>query len=141
MVTRIDRLESSVLGPVPVFDRWKRVRRGPAAVELARDCEHGVADRLGGETAAIETPEPPIARVNRGVRAVVLARQPVGARQQDLAVQILDRPAASDQSGGQPVEKLGMAGRLTANAEVGRGRDDAPAEVMLPDPVGDHPGG
>ena len=52
----------------------------------------------------------------------------------------LDRPAAGDEPGREPVEQLGMARRLAADAEVRRRRDDPPAEVVLPDPVDHHPG-
>ena len=40
---------------------------------------------------------------------------------------------------GQPVEQLGVAGRLALQAEVLAGRDDPGPEVGLPDPVDDRP--
>ena len=52
----------------------------------------------------------------------------------------LDRPAAGDESGGEPVEQLGMGRRLAAEPEIGRRGDDPPAEVVLPDPVDHHAG-
>ena len=55
-------------------------------------------------------------------------------------MQALDRPAAGDEFRRQPVEQLGVAGRLASDAEVGRRRHDSPAEMVLPDPVGHHPG-
>ena len=52
----------------------------------------------------------------------------------------LDRPAAGDEPGGEPVEQLGMSRRLAAEPEIGRRGDDPPAEVVLPDPVDHHAG-
>ena len=52
---------------------------------------------------------------------------------------LIDQPRG-DEPGGEPVEQFGMTRRFAAEAEVGRGRDDPPAEVVLPDPVDHHPG-
>ena len=62
----------------------------------------------------------------------------VGRGQHDLAVQRLDRPAGGDESAGQPVEQLGVAGPFAQDAEVAGGGDQPPAEVVLPDPVDHH---
>ncbi len=52
-------------------------------------------------------------------------------------MQWLEAPTRSHQFGGQPVEQLGMAGCLTHDAKIVRGRDEPLAEVELPDPVDD----
>ena len=57
--------------------------------------------------------------------------------------QLVDRlepPAAADQLGGEPVEQFGVRRPLALRAEVAGRGDDPPAEVVLPEPVDDHPG-
>ena len=44
------------------------------------------------------------------------------------------------QFGSQPVEQLRVSRFPAGKAKVVRGGDDAAAEVVLPEPVGDHPG-
>ena len=85
-------------------------------------------------------PEPAIVGIERGIARVEIARELIGLREHDLAVDRLDRPAAGDEPGGEPVEQLGMTRRLAAEPEVGRRGDDSPAEVVLPDPVDHHAG-
>ena len=41
--------------------------------------------------------------------------------------------------GGEPVDQLGMRRPLAQGAEVAGGLDQAPAEVVQPDPVDEHP--
>ena len=68
------------------------------------------------------------------------ARLPVDRRGQDQAVQRLGAPARAHQLGGQELEQLGMSRRRAGVAQVvGRG-GQAGAEMVLPDPVGQHPG-
>src|SRR5581483_9724178 len=53
-------------------------------------------------------------------------------------MELLHRPAALDEAAGEPVEQLGVRGRLAAGAEiVGRG-DDAASEMPLPDAIDHH---
>ena len=55
-------------------------------------------------------------------------------------VQRLDVPAGADELGGQPVEQLGVAGRLALHAEVLGGLHQAGAEELLPGAVDRHAG-
>src|SRR5205085_11337077 len=66
-----------------------------------------------------------------------LPRLLVRRRQQDFAVQRLDRPAGGEALR-QVVEQLGVRRRLAELAEVARGADEALAEVVLPDAVDHH---
>src|SRR4051794_40485063 len=86
-------------------------------------------------------PEPPVTGVDQGVLLVKIAGKLVRPREQDLPVQVFDAPAARDEPGGQPVEELGMAWGFAANSEVRRRRHYAPAEMVLPDAIDDHPSG
>ena len=72
--------------------------------------------------------------------AAALGRLAIGRRGQDQPVQRLEVPALSHEFGRQPVEQLGMAGRLAQAAEVARRARQPPPEMVLPDPVDDHPG-
>ena len=69
------------------------------------------------------------------------ARLPVGAGEDDLAMEGLQRPAAGDEAGGQVVEQVRVRRRLAELAEVARGRHQRSAEVPAPDPVDDDPPG
>ena len=61
-----------------------------------------------------------------------------GLREENAAVQFLERPAVGHKGGREPVEQLGMRRSHAVAAEI-VGRIDQPgAEVMLPDAVDDH---
>ena len=53
-------------------------------------------------------------------------------------MQRLEPPAGGHKLGGQPVEQLGMAGRVAHDAEIVRRGDEPLAKMELPDPVDDH---
>ena len=95
---------------------------------------------FGVEPLPRKPPEPSVLGVDGRVARVEIARELIGLREDDLALDGLDRPAARDEPLRQPVEQLGMARRLAADPEIGRRGDDAPAEVVLPDPVDHHAG-
>ena len=112
---------------------------GRGEVELSAGEEDGVADGLGLEAAEGHAPEEAVAGVGRKagregsvVGATGLA---VGLREDDLAVQAFDPPAAFDEIGGEPVEQFGVAGGFAVGAEVAGGADEASAEMVLPDAV------
>ena len=120
----------------------RRADARPARLEIqaAADGQDRVADLLGRQPAHREPPEPAVARVLGQARRRRPRRHAVGAREQDQPVHPLDPPAAVHELGGQPVEQFGMRRRLAELAEVvGRGHD-APAEVVLPEPVDHAPG-
>ena len=67
-------------------------------------------------------------------------RLPVGRRRDDQPVQRLEPPALGVDLAGQPVEELGMGRQAPHRAEVTRGIHDPDAKVIVPQPVGQHPG-
>ena len=113
-------------------------------VELAADGEHGVADLLGVEPMDHPLPDQSILRVHRAGRGELRLRPPgrlaVRRRGQDHPMDRLPAPPSGHELARQPVEQLGMAGRLPQPAEVAGSADQAASEVILPDPVDDHPG-
>src|SRR3954468_16937716 len=56
-------------------------------------------------------------------------------------MQLLERPSRGDEATREEVEQLGVARPLSHAAEVAGGADQASAEVALPDPVNQDPGG
>ena len=52
----------------------------------------------------------------------------------------LQAPAATDKLTGEPLEELRVGGRIGLGAEIAWGRDQAGAEILLPDPVDDDAG-
>ena len=110
-------------------------------VERAGRGEHGIADRLRLELPAVLPPEILVVAVDRGTVFPCRARLPVGGARDDQTVEALERAAAVAEFRRQPVEQVGVRGRGTHASEVTRRRDDAPAEVILPDTVDDRPPG
>ncbi len=141
VVGRINRLECVVLGPVPGLDRRERVR---ARARFDRDCRRRPAWRRGSTRRRAAAAESARASDCRG-RARHRARRDRSraGRSARAAISrwiaLIDQPRG-DESGREPVEQLGMARRFAAEPEVGRRRDDSPAEVVLPDPVDHHAG-
>ncbi len=62
----------------------------------------------------------------------------VGLRRHDQPVHLFDAPVLLHQLDGQPVQKLRMRRTLAHLADVIRCREDAAAEVVLPDAVRGH---
>ena len=56
-------------------------------------------------------------------------------------MEILDRPTAFDEAGGEVVEEFGVSGRGGHVAEVVGGGDEPGAEVLLPDAIHEDAGG
>ena len=109
-------------------------------VQLAACRQHRVADLLGVQTARIEAPEVLVGRIRLrrpGGHAAVCGL-PVGGGEQNLALQALQAPAAGEETLRQVVEQLRMRRRLAEPAEIVRGLDEAAAEQVVPDAVGDH---
>ena len=104
--------------------RSRDARPADPRLELAADGEHGVADLLGIEPLDVRFQSSrfsgSIRRADGQSRRRPLRRLPVGRRGQDQPVHRLQLPAPRDELGRQPVEQLGMAGRLAQPAEVAR---------------------
>src|SRR3954468_13281398 len=96
----------------------KRMRAAGSAVGVATDGQKRVTNRFGIEPAASVAPHELIAWIGLGAGLVVLAGQLISAREHDLAMQLLDRPAAVDELLGEIVEQLRMRGRLALLAEI-----------------------
>ena len=71
--------------------------------------------------------------------SAALGRLAIRRRGHDQPVQRLEPPAARHELARQPVEQLGMRRRLAQPAEVARCGHEPLAEMILPDPVDDHP--
>ena len=118
---------------------------GPPALGFSRPETASMASRISSavEPAAGELPEQAVLRVapSRPRRpSERSARLAVGVAQHDQPVDRLEPPAALDERRRQPVEQLGMAGAVALGAEVVDRLDQPRAEVVLPEPVDDHPG-
>ena len=109
-------------------------------VQAARDGQQAVADRLAVEPPPILPPEQRVLGVGRPARPVRTRRLAVGRARDDQPVHRLQAPAARDELGRQPVEQLRVRGFVAHRAEVAGGADEAPAEVVLPEPVDHHAG-
>ena len=101
-----------------------------------------VADRLAVE------PLPILAAEEQGSRdpqpwpsRSVTDDWPIRRAGDDQPVHRLQAPASADQLGGQPVQQLGVRRLFAHRAEVAGRGDESAAEMMLPEPVDDHPRG
>ena len=102
--------------------------------------EHAVAHRSRRRAAADGTATD--SRFSGSVFSVAAViedrRHLVGLGRHHQLVDLLDAPAAVHELDRQPVEQLRMRRLLAHLAEVVERRDDAAAEVMLPEPIDDH---
>ena len=92
-----------------------------------RSAECGM--RNGGGTIGFRIPNSEF-RISRAL--------PVGRARHDELVHGLHVPARADEFCGEPVEQLGMRGRLALCAEVLRRRDEARAKKHFPETVHRH---
>src|SRR5437762_2207269 len=76
--------------------------------------------------------------VNAWIGLVDDRRLLIHVRVHDQAMHRFDAPALTDELDGQPVEELGMRRPCAGGAEVARRRDEAAAEMIVPDPVHHH---
>ena len=111
------------------------------SVELARDKEQAVADGLGPQPLQRHVGEQPVRGIGLDGASRRHAHALVGLRSDDLANQLLERPALRDEPRCQMIEQLGVARLLAGGAEVVDGGDDAAAEEPAPDAVDQHAGG
>ena len=110
-------------------------------VELARHEEQAVADGLGPQPLQRHVGEQAVRGVGLNGTGRRHAHALVGLRSDDLADQLLERPALRDKPGGEMIEQFWMARLLAGDAEVVDGGDDAAAEEPAPDAVDQHAGG
>ena len=110
-------------------DLRDRAGRWPPGRCRARSLGVDAEPRAAGQQAVVRDRGPASSRV------VDPRRLAVGRRVDDQPMQVLEAPAVVHELDGQPVEQLGMRRRLALRAEVLAGRDDAGAEVRLPDAV------
>ena len=129
--------------------RLERLDRLPSEgkIELTRGGHHRIAEFLVTEPVRVHAPEEPVSRIDRqGIRprrgpGGPQGRLPPGLRGEDEAVQFLQAPTFPDEPDREPVEQLGMRGRIGAGAEIARSRDESGSEMLRPDPVDDDAGG
>ena len=110
----------------------------PPAVEPPGDGQDRVPDRLGLQAADGHPVQQPVVgigglRLGRG-----RAGHPERAAEDQLAHQSFDRPAVPDEPIGEVVEQLRVGGSIAEGAEVVDGRDEPPAEEVVPDAVHRH---
>jgi hypothetical protein len=111
-------------------------------VDVAAGGQHAVAHDLGVESLRPEAPQIAVLGIGLGARAIVEARgHLVGLGHHHQLVDRLDPPAALHELHCQPVEQLGVRRRVAHLPEVLERRDDAAAEVLLPDAIDDDAGG
>ena len=109
------------------------------AVQPATDREDRIANRLALQAAhahAVQQFVGWILRFSGGVRWA--AGHAVSFRKHDCADHFLGGPAFLDKIIGEPIEQLGMRGRLAEHAEVVRAGNDAAPKQVMPNAIGVH---
>ena len=97
--------------------------------------ERGITDHLGRQAEARAAREQAILGILLEERRRHLRRLSIGRRRHDQALHRADVPPRADELRRQPVEQLGMHGRLALHAEVFLRLDDADAEIHLPEAI------
>ena len=117
---------------------WYGLTLGPPSLrdQQAAGGQGVVADHLGVHAEPRPAREQPVLRVL--LELLRRAPRPTGGRSAEVDQQLeepLHVPARLAELDGQPVEQLGMRGKLAADAEVAGRADQAGAEDLLPEPV------
>ena len=134
-------VDGVIEGGVEVRGREGAEARTPhRGIEFPTHREHRVAHRLGFEAPWRITPEEDRVGIDCRRLLVVIRGLSVGRGKEDGAVEGLEPPSPAHQFPSQPVEELRVARPATVEAEIARCRHEPTAEVILPDPVGDHAG-
>ena len=114
---------------------WTHAGTAHLGVQQSGNRKCRVTQRLGGQAQANLPGEKPV----RGVLVAQVVprdrRLPVGRGGRDQAVDVLHPPTRVDELRRQPVQQLRMRRGFAPQAEVVGSRDEARAEVFLPDPV------
>src|SRR5262249_41646773 len=106
-------------------------------VERAGYGEERIAQGLDIKPAPRGAPEQAVLGVDGRGALRGRGRLLIGGREEDLAVQSLQRPVLLHQECGQVVEQLRVARAVPERAEIRGSADDPLAEVVLPDAVRD----
>ena len=99
--------------------------------------EHGVAEPFAFETAAVHAPYEAVLGIDLRRVGTPLAGLAVSRRGDHELVDGLEAPAAGHEIAREPIEQLGMRGRVADDAEIAGRGDDAAAEMVLPEPIDD----
>ena len=113
----------------------QHARSADLVVEQTARRQRGVADQFRGQALTRTARQQPVvgialAQCRGGRRGLA-----IGRRRHDQALHRPHVPPGADELGRQPVEQLGMLGRLALHAEVFLGLDDAVAEIGLPEAI------
>ena len=122
---------ATALGVVGHVDRSAEQR----GIEPCRDRQHRVAHRLHVEPLTIGMPQQPILGIDLSAGGPVGTRLLIGVREQDAAMELLDRPAVVHECRGEVIEQFGMRRRCRADSKVAWRLDERLAEVVHPDAV------
>ena len=107
-------------------------------VQAAGDEQDTVSHRLGFETSASESPQQPVAGVDRCGLGVRRARGlPIGGRKHHQAVHRLQAPVVVSEVTRQPVDQFLVTGTNPHCAEIAGRGDESLAEMPMPEPI-DH---
>src|SRR5208283_6163240 len=97
--------------------------------------EDRVADLFRLEPLAREDREKLVLGIGCGDLFAAVRGLPIGGGEQNLAVQAFDAPAVLHEIIGEIIEEFLIARLVAGLAEVADGRDDALAEILVPDAI------
>ena len=122
----------------------RREKTPPASLQIqgSRDRQQTVAQRLGIQTTEILTPQQVIGWIRfEGLWILHRRRLHPGGRGEDEPVEGFDGPALADKLAGQPIQQFRVCGKASHAPEIGGGSDQPSTEMVMPNPVHQHPGG
>ena len=114
---------------------------GPYIAEFRRPLAASIASRMASASSRIGSavPEQAVVGVDGHAGRIARRRLAIDRARDDQPMNRLEPPAAADQLASQPFEQLGMVGPVAGRAEVVGRAHQALAEVVLPEPVDNHP--
>src|SRR5439155_7781285 len=89
------------------------------------------------EPRAIHAPEKTIVGVAPGESGLVSGGLLIDGAGDDQFVQLFERTAVVEKPGGEPVEEFRVGWAAAHLAQIVRGVNQAPTEVVVPDPIDD----
>ena len=122
----------------------RREKTPPASLQIqgSRDRQQTVAQRFGIQTTEILTPQQVIGWIRlEGFWILYCRRLHPGGRGEDEPVEGFDGPALADELAGQPVQQFRVSRKASHAPEIGGGSDQPSTEMVMPNPVHQHPGG
>ena len=125
---------SRLLGDFRLTGVWSK----QLAIQLTAGQQNRVANCLDLESTIRKTPPQTVVRIRRRILGIPAFAHPIGVARKNLSMELLDRPPLADEICRQPIEQLGMRGRLAVDTKIAGSPNQPFTKVKLPNSIDDH---